>query len=351
MSTVSVQSPGQTFGRFIKTLAICRGDVLAGEQYAAARNWTSVAMAMKAAVNPMDQSILDQGLAPITSDLSALLRSMTIIGRLAGMRKVPFRTRMLTQSVGGSGSWVDEGEPIPVTAMGIGDTTTLDAKKCAGIRVLTEELLRNATTGTDLLVAVDAASALVEAMDTAFIDPANGGSGAKPASICSGAQQYSSTGSTVSAIDADLKLLLNVLIGADCDLSTAAFIMSPITATHLALLRGSGGAPAFPSVNARGGTLLGLPVICSTNVAASGSPGGRQIVLVEASQIDIADDGQAAIELSTKAALQMNDAPASGAQQVVSLFQLGMVGVRSTRFVNWRRRRVGAVACLRDVAY
>ena len=58
-----------------------------------------------------------------------------------------------------------------------------------------------------------------------------------------------------------------------------------------------------------------------------------------------------AIKETGDAAVQMNDAPSAGAQQMVSLWQHGLVGIRGLRFVNWQRRRSGAVAVLRSVAY
>jgi hypothetical protein len=47
----------------------------------------------------------------------------------------------------------------------------------------------------------------------------------------------------------------------------------------------------------------------------------------------------------------MSTTPSTGAQQLVSLFQMGMVGIKCSRFVNWTRRRAGAVAVLRDVNF
>lgn len=342
---------GREFARFIKALARTRGDALGAEAFAVAQGWGTCAAVLKAVVDPMMSSdLVDQAMAPMTSDLVGVLRPLTILGRLQGMRHAPFHTRLLTQNVGGSGDWVAEGDPIPVSSLGIADTVTLIPKRVAGIRVLTVELLNHAASRSDALVANDAASALVEAMDRGFIDPANAGTAAKPASISWGAQEYSSGGATVAAIDLDLARLLAVLTGADCNLSTAAWVMSPVTATFMALLRGTAG-PSYPGMTARGGFLLGLPVLTSTVIAASGSPGERYIVLAEASEIIIADDGQATVELSTRAAVQMDDAPASGSQQLVSLWQAGLVGIKATRLLEWSRRRDGAVAVLRDVAF
>ena len=162
---------------------------------------------------------------------------------------------------------------------------------------------------------------------------------------------FSSSGSDIASIDHDLGLMIGSLVAAECPLSTACWIMSPITATALALRRGTDGAPAYPQVTARGGFLIGLPVLVSTVCAASGSPGERFIALVEQSEILVADDGGGDVQLATRAALQMNDAPAAGAAQLVSLWSSDMVGLRLLRYVNWARRRTGAACVLRDVTY
>ena len=352
MSVVTLRTPtGQQLGRFIQALASARGDIMGAQQVASARGWTSTSFALKALMMPLTQAELGSALSPISNDVAEVLRPLTIIGRLQGLRRVPFNTKLLTADVGGAGDWVYESEPIPVRAADFSVTAILDAKKVAGIRVLTEELVRHAETGSDETVANDAAGGIVEALDGAFIDPANGGTLAKPASITYGATAYSSSGSTISAIDADLGKLLRVLIDAEMSLASAAWLMAPTTAVTLSLTRGTSGDAAYPGMTARGGALLGLPVLTSTSIEASGSPGERFIALAEASEIYIADDGRASIDLSTAAAVQMNDAPASGAQQLVSLWQLGMVGIKVTRFANWHRRRDGAVAVLRDVTY
>jgi HK97 family phage major capsid protein len=351
MSTVNLNHfAGRDFARFVKALARTRGDAMGAVPYAEGQGWTPAALALKALVTPVGEGT-DPALVPILNDLAALLRPLTIVGRLQGMRRVPFSTRLLRQDVGGAGDWVGEGQPIPVTAAGFSQVDTLDIRRVAGIRVLTEDFLRNAVGASEPTVAADAAGAVVEALDLAFIDPANTGSTIKPASITAGATEVSSTGSAVANIDTDLEDLLGVLIAAEMPLTSASWIMSPITATHLALKRGTSGAPAYPGVTARGGTLLGLPVLTSSNVAASGSPGERFIALVEASEINLADDGDGAIELSSRAALQMNDAPGTGAAQLVSLWQNGLVGIKAQRFINWKRRRSGAVAVLRNVTY
>ena len=355
MSIVSTVPRGTAFARFCKALAVAKGDVLGAEAYAQGQAWLStpqVALALKALVNPLDTVEVETAIAPIAYDLAELLRPQTILGKMTGTRRAPFRTRLLVQTVGGHGAWVHEGKAIPVSAAGIAQDANLAPLKVAAIRVLTNELLRTAVAGSEALIAADCASSLVEAMDAALVDPDNSGSfDEMPASIAFGAPQFVSTGAALAAVDHDLALLVQSLVAAEMSLSSAVFVLHPTTAVHLALLRGDSGAPAFPLVSARGGSLLGINCITSTACSASGSPGERFILLVEQSDLLVADDGAGDIQLSTQAAIQMQDAPTDDANYSVSLWQNNLIGLRCVRVVNWLRRRTGAVAVLVNVNY
>jgi hypothetical protein len=84
--------------------------------------------------------------------------------------------------------------PKPLTAFNV-DKTTLSPLKCANIVVLTEELLRRESYSAETLVRDEMQNALVQLIDTAFIDPANAGTAnVKPASIANGAPHSAATG-------------------------------------------------------------------------------------------------------------------------------------------------------------
>jgi HK97 family phage major capsid protein len=350
--TTLTHTPGTLAGQYLRALATGRGDMLAAAEFAKSRGWSTAGNILeKAAASALDAATLASVFAPIALDLQALLRPATLLGRMPAVRRVPFRTRLLTHDVGGAGAFVGEGQPVPVSEAGISDFAVLDRLKVAGIRVVTLELARQAT--SDAAFAADAIGGVAEALDVALVDPANGGDSATPRSIThpDSAVQFESSGATLAAIDADLRRLLDALTDRDMPLSSAVWVMAPRTATFLSLLRDPAGGLAFPGVTPRGGTLLGLPVLASRSVRPSGSPGESLIALVEQSEIAVADDNGTELDLTTKAAVQLSSTPANGAQQLVSLYQLGLVGIRATRYVNWRVRRTGAVAVLRSVLY
>jgi hypothetical protein len=108
-----------------------------------------------------------------------------------------------------------------------------------------------------------------------------------------------------------------------------------------------------------GGRLQGLPVITSEFLAyTEDSPTtGRDVFLVNASDIWFADDGGIDVSMSTEASLQMDDAPtnASGptvaATSLVSMWQTNSVAFRAERTVSWARRRSEAVQYLAQVEW
>jgi len=337
--------------RFVTSLAATRGDLMGAVPFAEAKGWSSTAGVLKALVAPLGQGDVASALWPITVDLSEVLRPLTVIGRLQGMRRVPFATRVLTQTAGGVGTWVSEGRPIAVKADGFAVGSAMFATKCAGINVVTAEFLMNAAPASYPIIANDLVAGVAEALDHSLLDPGNAGDAATPAAITHGATSFESSGSTLAQVDSDLGKLVDSLTSNNFSLATASWIMSPKTAAFLGRLRGSGGAAAFPLINARGGSLMGLPVLTSGNVVSEGSPGEGLICLAEANEILLADDGAGDVELSNEAALQLSDAPSTGAQAQVSLWQMGLVGVKCTRIVNWAVRRPAAVATLRSVVY
>ena len=86
-----------------------------------------------------------------------------------------------------------------------------------------------------------------------------------------------------------------------------------------------------------------------------GTTGGI-IILVNAGDILLADDGGVDVDVSREASLEMSDTPtqngaAGTGAALVSLWQNNLIGVRAERFVNWKRRRDEAVQWIDSVAY
>lgn len=345
---------GLTATRFLKSLAIAKGDPVAAHGYACGQNWRDTPIVEKALVDAIDQNSGSALLAQAGFDFAEFLRPQTILGRLAGLRRVPFNVRMLAQTGGTAAHWVGETHPKPLSAASFEGETLPLAKVCA-ICVITGELLRSSAPSAESVLSADLGRAGAQAMDEAFIDPANAGiSDVKPASVTSGVTPIASTGSMVANIDNDLDALLNALSAAGSDLGAAVWVMRPRTAIYLARLRAPGGdgALAYPGMSARGGVLMGLPVITSANVPVSSTSGNpTSITLLDPSQIALADEGEAELGVALHASVQMEDAPQTGAQSQVSLWQRGLAALRAERTINWRARRAGMAQVLSGVTY
>lgn len=292
----------------------------------------------------------------LANDFIEFLRPKTIIGRLPGLRKVPFKVRVKRQTGGATASWVGEGKPKPLSNSAF-DTVTLDFTKLAAISVLTDEVIRLSTPGADMLVRDDLANAVIQTMDSDFIDPANSGtSNVKPASITNGVSPIVAAGTNTQAgVAADVLGVFAPWINANIDPSGGAWIMTPTTALALSLMENSLGQRIFPGVDINGGFFQGLPVVTSQAAGLVGaSDGSHIVVLVHAPSIMLADDGQVAVDVSREASLQMSDAPTNQASDgtgasLVSMFQTNSVAIRAERWINWTKARSQAVQYLSAV--
>jgi HK97 family phage major capsid protein len=292
----------------------------------------------------------------LANDFVNYLRPKTIIGRLPGLRNVPFKIRVKRQTGGSTASWVGAGKAKPLSNSAF-DTVTLDFTKLAALSVITDEVARLSTPSAEMLVRDDLAAAVIQTMDSDFIDPSNSGSSnVKPASITNGTTNTVATGTTTQAgIATDVQVLFSPLISANIDTTECAWIMSPTTALGLSLLQNSLGQQVFPGVTINGGTFQGLPVVVSQAAGLVGnSDGAHIVVLVHTPSILIADDGTVAVDVSREASIEMSDAPSNQSANgtgasMVSMFQTNSLAVRAERWVNWVSSRSAAVSYLTAV--
>lgn len=306
----------------------------------------------------------------VFADFVEWLRPMTILGKfgtngIPGLRRVPFRTALITQTSGMTGYWVGEGQPKPLTSAAF-SRTTMEPLKAANIAVVTEELLRDSSPSAETLLRDELAAAIAERLDTDFIDPAKTAvAGISPASITNGVSAISSSGVTADHVRADVAALTDPFIAADNPPNTAVWIMSASTALRLSLMTNALGQSEFPTVSMSGGTFAGMPVIVSEYVPTSGgSPNTRYVVLANASDIYLADEGGVAVDMSREASVQMLDNPTNAvvgpggsplgapvATTVTSFWQTNSVGFRAERTINWMKRRTSSVQLLSGVVW
>lgn len=283
-------------------------------------------------------------------DFVEFLRPQTIIGRfgtgnIPSLFQVPFNVKIPGQTSGGSAYWVGQGAPKPLTKFDFANIT-LGFAKVANIAVLTDELVRFSNPSAETLVRNALASAIIERIDIDFIDPAKAAvANISPASITNGSTAIASTGDP----DTDIDALFGAFIAANLSPASGVWIMSAMTALALSRRKNALGQREYPEITLTGGTLAGLPVIVSQYV-------GNLLILANASDIYLADDGQVVVDASREASLEMSDTPTNNSltpstAQVVSMFQTNSIAIRAERFINWQKRRNDAVAYVTGVNY
>jgi HK97 family phage major capsid protein len=293
----------------------------------------------------------------LTSEFISLLRPMTIIGRLA-LRRVPFNIQMPATTSGTTVGWVGESAPKPVSAMAFA-TVTMRWAKAAGIVVLTEELVKFSNPAAEAVVRDDLLKTMVQFLDRQFIDPAVAAvTNVSPASITNGVTPIVPSGTNEAALRTDIATMFSAFLSQNLSLSGGSWIMTQQQAVRLSLMINALGQPSFPTITGEGGTLAGYPVVASENIpATTGSPTeGYPLIFCLAPEIMLADDGQTVIDSSNQASVQMQeastlDSPPSAATNMISLWQLNMVGLRCERYINWQKRRSTAVAFIQSAKY
>lgn len=290
----------------------------------------------------------------LTSEFIEYLRPLTIIGRL-NLRNVPFKIKVPRQTAAATVGWVGEGQVKPVSKLAF-DSVTLDIAKIAGIVVLTDELVRHSAPSAEMLVRDDLAAAVIQFEDGQFVDPSKASDGSSPASVTNGVTPVTASGTTSDAFRADIVDLMQTFVAANLGLSDGAWIMTQQQALAIGMMLNSLGQRLYPDVTVNGGTLNGLPVIASENMASTdGSPAdGYPIILLKQRDILLADDGQVTIDASREASLQMDtspDSPTSGSTNLVSMFQQNMLAIRAEKEINWVKRRSTSVGFIQSAKY
>lgn len=291
----------------------------------------------------------------LSSQFIEYLRALTIIGRIPGLTRVPFKVRVPRQTTASTVNWVGEGAPKPLSSLAF-DSITLDFAKIAGIVVITEELARSSEPAAEDLIRRDLTASIVAFMDSQFVDPSKAATGISPASITNGVTALTPSGTTGTALMQDLNRLFGQFLTNNLSLESAALITTQQVAMRIGSLLNSFGQPMFPTANAQGGSVLGVPIVVSENIpSTTGSPTeGWPIILVSAREILLADDGQVTVDASREASLQMEtapDSPPTASTLYQSLWQTNSIGIRAERFINWTKRRSTAVSYISNAVY
>jgi HK97 family phage major capsid protein/HK97 family phage prohead protease len=276
-----------------------------------------------------------------------MLRPRTLLGRIPGLRQVPFNVSIPSQTTGGTYAWVGQNKPKPVTKADY-STVTVPFAKAAGIIVLSEELVMLSTPSAENLVREEMIAGMGAFLDQQFQDPAIAAvANVNPASITNGASTAAATGVTSAAAKADLAASIAVFTAANVPLDGSVWLMNDSNAFGLSISVNALGQPLFPGMTAQGGTLFGMPVVISNALST-------RVVLVHAPSILFADEGGVRIDVSRDATVQMDSAPTDVVDATtvyLSLWQRNLVGLKAERMITWIRARTAAVRYITAAAY
>jgi HK97 family phage major capsid protein len=282
---------------------------------------------------------------------------MTILGRfgtgnIPNLTRIPFRVPLITETSETEAQWVGEGKGKPLTKFTVG-RNEITPLKIAAIAVQTMELIRDSSPSSDVLLRNSLAKAIAKRSDVSFIDPTSAAvNGVRPASILNGVPAVTNSGATgADGVREDVQALIGAFVAANNPLQSGVWVVGATYALRLMMMLNPLGQREFPGITMQGGTFFELPVIVSNYL-------GDYVVLVNAEDIYLADEGGVDIAMSTEASLEMVDNPTQDAgastpvdAELVSMFQTNSVAFRAERTMNWARRRASAVAWMDNITW
>ncbi|MFC2952310.1 phage major capsid protein [Marinicaulis aureus] len=297
------------------------------------------AIFIKAAVsaaNTQDSDWAGSVAGEVGYEFIEVVRERSITGQLQ-MRAAPLSTRLTSMSTGTSAYWRGEARPAPVTS-GVFTNSGLPPLGLSALAVISKELLKFGAANSELWIRSELVRASVALLDSTFMSTASAVADVSPAGVLQGVSGIAAT----TDVAYDLRELVETFAG---DLTTASVVMRPHIAAALNSFE-------HPNIGARGGEILGLPVITSRYVP------DETISLIDGEGIAFGDDG-VTIDIAEHASVEMLD---SGLEQdgtdgtgattagMVSLWQSDNVGILVTRRINWAKMRP-CVAWLDNVEY
>jgi HK97 family phage major capsid protein/HK97 family phage prohead protease len=344
--------PGTAFVRACMAIGAANGNKMLAAELS--KQWKSstpeVELYLKAAMAPGTSTDPTwagplAAVSNVTGEFIELLRPATILGKIPGLRRVPFNVQVPIQNSGGTYKWVGQGAAKPVGKLTFG-TVSLPIAKASGIIVFTEELLRLSNPSVEDIVRRDMIAGIAAFLDQQFIDPAVAAvTNVSPASITNGVTPI--TAASPASPLKDIAALISAMSAANVPLAGVTLIMSQTNAFVLGMQRDAQGNRVFPGMAAGGGTADGITVVTSNTA-------GTNVIALQPDLVLFADDGGVSIDVSREASLQMDSAPMSPADATVvmtSLWQNNLVGLRAERFIDWVRTVTGSVQYVAGATY
>lgn len=254
------------------------------------------------------------GYRSIAAGFIESLRNFACFDRMLGdnaFRRVPIQTLVRVVTLAPTGAVVGRGKAKPISRLELG-AGALERLKSSAIVVLTKELLDGATAPAMQLFSTELRRAVAAATDADFFATILG----SPTNL----NTITSTG----VFWVDLASMISELPSTGST-SKLYLILASDVARMVTGLHGSDGTLLYPEMSVAGGFIGKLPVLVSDELAAGSA------LLIDADGI-AADTEEVRFATASHASLQMDDAPADAAANLVSLWQTNSRALRAERF-------------------
>jgi hypothetical protein len=319
------------FGFFVKCLARAAGNLMQAIDFAegspGGQRVAGVLRNIVAAGGLGGWGAAIAGYAQLAAAFVESLSGVSVFDTLltAGMIRAPIGQRLAIQTLAVVGSTPTEGAPARVGAMTLSGET-VEPRKSVGLVVVSETWLGASGAAGSAALTAALRVAVGTATDAAFL-----------ADLAASAPTVSGTSSAAADIAAALDAV-NVP-GARLHL-----VVPTLLANKLATATTSGGALIHPAMTPAGGEVCGIPTLVSDQVPAA-TTAGQNPMLIDAASI-VGDGEGLVVDASRSAALQMDNAPASGPTAQTSMFQSNSVAVRARRLFGFQAARDSAAAVI-----
>jgi hypothetical protein len=276
---------------------------------------------------------------PSQTEYVALVRAAALMGRIPGLRRLPFNTSVPVVTTGGTYGWVGAGKPKPVGELDLA-TVQLTFSKSCGTLVMTEELMRLGSPVAEVLLREELVSGNAGFLDVQMFDPSvTAVANVNPASLTSAAVAIPSSGTSAANALTDWKALRAAFTAANPNAAGTVVLASPRNAEAFAM---AFNAPMWSD----GGTLFGIRVFESTAL-------GTNVVMLDPSGILVALD-DIEIDASKHTSIEMEvpvTDPSTSTTVMRSLWQMNLVALKVTAYANWKLARASAVQYVSGAAY
>jgi HK97 family phage prohead protease len=297
----------------------------------------------------VQQTVMDLMPTLLPASVYPSLSSMGLQLTFGRNGRIIIPTRKVTPSI--AGSFVGEGQPIPVRIAGF-SSQTLTPKKMAVITSWTREMDEHSIPAIEGLLREAIQQDTAISIDAVLLD-ANPATAIRPAGLRSGVTGETPTpitGGAFAAIVGDLKNLTSrILTATNGNIRNMVYIMNPAQALSISFVQPPNPSGLFPfAAEINAGRLNGKPLIQSGTV-----PVGTVICMDAADFVSVSGDTPR-FEISDQATLHMDDTapgPIDGSTPVQSMFQTDSLALRLILPMNWIVRRPGVVAFVAGVTW